>query len=72
MLGKDHALSGGVAFPVTAPFAAHLTAEQLAAGTVLTAGAALLPDLDEPGSTRGWSSCPPASCSASSPTWPAI
>lgn len=51
MLGRDHAISGGVAFAVIAPFAVHLTAAQLAAGTVLTAGAALLPDFDEPHST---------------------
>jgi membrane-bound metal-dependent hydrolase YbcI (DUF457 family) len=51
MLGRDHALSGAVAFAALAPFAVHLTAAQLAAGTVLTAGAALLPDFDEPGST---------------------
>lgn len=51
MLGRDHAISGGVAFAVIAPFAVHLTAAQLGAGTVLTAGGALLCDFDEPGST---------------------
>lgn len=50
VLGRDHAISGGVAFTVIAPLAVHLTGAQLTAGTVLTAGAALLPDLDEPGS----------------------
>lgn len=50
MLGRDHALSGAVTFAVAAPLTVHLTGVQLAAGTVLTAGAALLPDFDEPGS----------------------
>ena len=51
MMGRDHALSGAVAFVALAPLAAHVTAPELALGTALTAGAALLPDLDEPGST---------------------
>jgi LexA-binding, inner membrane-associated putative hydrolase len=48
--GRDHALTGAVAFAAAAPLL-HLTALSVAAGTVLTAGAALLPDIDEPGST---------------------
>jgi membrane-bound metal-dependent hydrolase YbcI (DUF457 family) len=48
--GRDHALTGAVAFAAVAPLL-HLTALSVAAGTVLTAGAALLPDIDEPGST---------------------
>ena len=53
MLGRDHALSGSgsLVSRSLAPLAVHLTGTQLAAGTVLTAGAALLPDFDEPGST---------------------
>jgi membrane-bound metal-dependent hydrolase YbcI (DUF457 family) len=51
VLGKDHALSGAVAFAALAPLAVNVTGPELALGTVLTAGAALLPDLDEPGST---------------------
>jgi membrane-bound metal-dependent hydrolase YbcI (DUF457 family) len=50
MLGHDHALSGALAFAATAP-ALHVTGAHLAAGIVLTAGAGVLPDLDEPGST---------------------
>ena len=50
MLGKDHALSGGLAFAAVAPLL-HVTPAGLVAGVVLTAGAGLLPDLDEPGST---------------------
>jgi membrane-bound metal-dependent hydrolase YbcI (DUF457 family) len=51
MMGRDHALSGAVAFVALAPLAARVTAPELALGAALTAGAALLPDLDEPGST---------------------
>lgn len=50
MLGHDHALSGALAFAALAP-ALHVSGMQLAAGIVLTAGAGVLPDLDEPGST---------------------
>jgi membrane-bound metal-dependent hydrolase YbcI (DUF457 family) len=48
--GRDHALTGAVAFAAVAPLL-HLTSLSVAAGTALTAGAALLPDIDEPGST---------------------
>ena len=50
MLGRDHALSGGLAFAAVAPLL-HVTVPALAAGVVLTAGAGVLPDIDEPGST---------------------
>lgn len=50
MRGRDHALSGAVAFAAVAPVL-HATALPLATGTVLTAGAGLLCDIDEPGST---------------------
>lgn len=50
MEGKDHALTGGLAFAAVAPLL-HAGLAGLAAGTVFTAGAALMPDLDEPGST---------------------
>jgi membrane-bound metal-dependent hydrolase YbcI (DUF457 family) len=50
MLGRDHALSGAVAFAALAP---ALDAHEafLAAGVVLTAGAGVLPDIDHPDST---------------------
>lgn len=51
MLGKDHCLSGCAAFAAAGPLALHLTTAQLLTGVVLTGGAALLPDFDEPGST---------------------
>lgn len=50
MLGRDHALSGALAFTAVAPLL-HVTGVRLPAGMALTAGAAVLPDLDEPGST---------------------
>lgn len=50
MLGHDHALTGAIAFAAAAPLL-HVGAAGLAAGAVFTAGAALLPDIDEPGST---------------------
>jgi len=50
MLGRDHALSGALAFTAVAPLL-HVTGVHLAAGVALTAGAGVLPDLDEPGST---------------------
>ena len=50
MLGHDHALSGALAFTAVAPLL-HVTGVHLAVGAVLTAGAGVLPDLDEPGST---------------------
>lgn len=51
MRGVDHALSGAVAFAALAPLTLHPHLPVLGMGTVLTAGAALLPDLDEPNST---------------------
>jgi membrane-bound metal-dependent hydrolase YbcI (DUF457 family) len=50
MLGRDHALSGALAFTAAAPLV-HVTGLHLTAGVALTAGAGVLPDLDEPGST---------------------
>ncbi len=50
MLGRDHALSGALAFTAVAPLL-HVSGVHLAAGMALTAGAGVLPDLDEPGST---------------------
>ncbi|HEY2522635.1 MAG TPA: metal-dependent hydrolase [Streptosporangiaceae bacterium] len=50
MLGHDHALTGAVAFVAVAPLL-HVTGPGLLAGLVLTAGAGVLPDIDEPGST---------------------
>jgi membrane-bound metal-dependent hydrolase YbcI (DUF457 family) len=50
MLGRDHALSGALAFAAAAPLL-HVTGLHLAAGIALTAGAGVLPDIDEPGST---------------------
>lgn len=54
MLGRSHALSGAAAFVAAAPLLDHLTnigPLELAAGAVVTAGCALLPDLDHPSST---------------------
>src|SRR5689334_23375686 len=50
MLGHDHALSGALAFVAVAPLL-PVTGTQLAVAATLTAGAGILPDLDEPGST---------------------
>ena len=45
MMGRDHALSGALAFAGLAP-ALHVTDAHLAAGIVLCAGAGVLPDID--------------------------
>jgi len=50
MLGHDHALSGALAFAAAAPLL-HVSGAHLAAAMALTAGAGVLPDVDEPGST---------------------
>jgi membrane-bound metal-dependent hydrolase YbcI (DUF457 family) len=50
MLGHDHALSGALAFAAVAPLL-PVSGTQLAVAAILTAGAGILPDLDEPGST---------------------
>jgi len=50
MLGRDHALSGALSFAGVAPLI-HVAGVHLAAGMALTAGAGVLPDIDEPGST---------------------
>ena len=50
MLGRDHALSGALAFAALGP-SLHVTGSHLAAGVLLTAGAGVLPDIDHPDST---------------------
>ncbi len=50
MMGRDHALLAGVVWVGCAPLW-HPSLPVLAASTGVVAGAALLPDLDEPGST---------------------
>lgn len=57
MLGHDHALTGAVAFAAAAPVI-HVTGLPAVTGAVLTAGAALLPDIDEPGDELTHSGCP--------------
>ena len=77
MLGHDHALSGALAFAVVAPLL-PVGGTQLAVAAALTAGAGILPDLDERGSTIArtfgfltgafaWIVHRPSACS---PTWP--
>lgn len=54
MLGRSHALSGAVVFVAAAPLLGHVTRIgplELAAGAVVTAGAAMAPDFDHPSST---------------------
>jgi len=52
MLGRDHALLGGVAYLAVAPAIFHdPTWPVLGVGCVTSAAFALLPDIDEPGST---------------------
>jgi membrane-bound metal-dependent hydrolase YbcI (DUF457 family) len=52
MMGHSHAVSGALLFAATAPFLphlvlrTHLSPQEILMGTVLCAGAALLPDLD--------------------------
>lgn len=50
MLGRQHALSGGVAFAALAPVL-HVRPAYLAAGVALCAGAGVLPDIDHPDSS---------------------
>jgi len=50
VLGRDHALSGALAFTAAAPVL-HVSGTHLVAGAALAAGAGVLPDIDEPGST---------------------
>ena len=50
MEAKEHALTGAAAFAAVAPLL-RPSLPGLAAGVLLTAGAALLSDIDEPGST---------------------
>ncbi len=52
VLGRDHALLGGVGYLVVAPLLlGHLSPETLGIGAVTSAAFALVPDIDEPGST---------------------
>lgn len=56
MLGRDHALSGALAWLAVAPEVARLLGErtspaEIAVGAATCAGFALLPDIDEPNST---------------------
>ena len=52
MLGKHHAVFGGAAFVAVAQVGQMgLRPAQLAVGTAVTMGAALVPDLDEPGAS---------------------
>jgi len=52
MLGRDHALLGGLGYLVVAPLILHgPTWQELGVGCVTSAAFALLPDIDEPGST---------------------
>lgn len=56
MMGRTHAWSGVAAWLAVSPVldtTAGLSAPQIAAGAALTAGAAMLPDLDQHGSTVG-------------------
>jgi membrane-bound metal-dependent hydrolase YbcI (DUF457 family) len=50
MMGRDHALSGAVAFAALAT-SLHVRDAYLASGVVLAAGAGVLPDIDHPDST---------------------
>ena len=50
MLGRDHALSGALAFAALGP-SLHVTGSHLVAGVIITAGAGVLPDIDHPDST---------------------
>jgi membrane-bound metal-dependent hydrolase YbcI (DUF457 family) len=50
VLGRDHALSGALAFAALGP-SLHVTGSHLAAGVIVTAGAGVLPDIDHPDST---------------------
>lgn len=51
MLGRTHALSGAVAGAAAALALAHLRPAGIAVASVLTAGAAVLPDIDHPDAT---------------------
>ena len=51
MLGRTHALSGAVAGAAAGLTLAHLTPAGVAVAAVLTAGSAVLPDIDHPDAT---------------------
>jgi LexA-binding, inner membrane-associated putative hydrolase len=48
MMGRTHALSGLVAGVAIGQFGWHLDLAHLAVGAAVTAGAAVLPDIDHP------------------------
>ena len=50
-MGRTHAASGSLAFAAAAPLLPTLGVQLSAVGVVAASGAALLPDLDHPGST---------------------
>lgn len=50
MMGRDHALSGALVWLAVGP-SMHLTTPEFLLGAAMTTGAAVLPDLDEPGSS---------------------
>lgn len=53
MMGRTHALSGAMMFGLAAPVASYVTPlslAELALGTAVCAGGAVLPDIDHPGS----------------------
>jgi membrane-bound metal-dependent hydrolase YbcI (DUF457 family) len=50
VLGRDHALSGALAFAALAP-GLHVSGAYLATGIALSAGAGVLPDIDHPDSS---------------------
>lgn len=60
MIGRDHALTGALGAIALALPPAHLHGPALALAAAATAGAALLPDLDEPGSTASRVAGPPS------------
>lgn len=65
MLGRGHALSGAVGYLAAAPVVLPgIGGLELAAGTLLCAGAALAPDLDHPGSTVSRSAGPASQVAA--------
>jgi len=51
MMGRHHAVLGGVVYLGVAGTLGHMSGASLAAATAACAGAAMLPDLDEPGSS---------------------
>ena len=69
MLGHDHALSGALAFVAVAPLL-PVSGTQLAVAAALTAGAGILPDLDDgsPPTSSPSAGSSPRCCWPGSPT----